>query len=102
MEEAVAKSETNIDQIRARIAASRRQVAGGVQGLTATVHPTAVKNQAVYEAKTFANDSYESAKNAFIDESGPRWDRIGTIVLAVAGVAVLGLSVRGLVRAIRG
>ena len=73
-----------------------------MQGLTATVHPTAVKNQAVYEAKTFANDSYESAKNAFIDESGPRWDRIGTVVLAVAGVAVLGLSVRGLVRAIRG
>ncbi|WP_316668263.1 DUF3618 domain-containing protein [uncultured Propionibacterium sp.] len=98
----MAKSETNIDQIRARIAASRRQVAGSVQGLTATVHPTAVKNQAVYEVKTFASDSYENAKSAFVDESGPRWDRIGTVALAVVGVAVFGLSVRGIVRAFRG
>lgn len=98
----MAKSETNIDQIRARIAASRRQVAGGVQGLTATVHPTAVKNQAVYEAKSFASDSYENAKSAFIDESGPRWDHIGTVVLVGVGVLALGLSARGLLRVIRG
>ncbi|MCT2992343.1 DUF3618 domain-containing protein [Propionibacterium freudenreichii] len=102
LEDAVAQPETNIDRIRERIAASRDDLTYGIETLISTVHPTALKNRAIDEGKEFASEKADEAKSAFIDENGPRWDRIGTVALAAAGVVVLAISVRGLGRVIRG
>lgn len=98
----MAQPETNIDRIRERIAASRNDLTYGIETIISTVHPTALKNRAIDEGKEFASEKADEAKSAFIDENGPRWDRIGTAALAVAGVVVLVVSLRGVGRVIRG
>ncbi len=96
----MAKNDSDIDRLRARIASNRDLLGASVEGLVSEVHPTALKNRALATVKQRIDDTKEKAKATVIDESGPRWDRIGTGVLAVAGVVLVVLSVRGLGRAV--
>lgn len=95
------------DQIRADIAAARKAMAANVEGLVSEVHPTALKDRAVHEAKTAVSDTVndaksavtntvKDAKSAVMDTDGPRWDRIGTAAL-VAGAVII---VFGLIKVI--
>lgn len=96
----MAKADDNINLIRARVASSRNDFFANVEGLVSEVHPTAVKNRAINDTKVFVSETVDDAKAQVIDESGPRWDRIGTAVLAVVGVVAFVVSVRGIGHAV--
>lgn len=97
----MAKNDSEIERLRARIASNREQLSNNIEGLVSEVHPTAVKNRAVATVKQRIEDTKQKAKATVIDESGPRWDRIGTAVLATVGVVLVVASVRGLGHAVR-
>lgn len=80
------KDTRTVDQIRSDIAAARSRVAASVEGLVEEVHPAAVKQRTVNDAKTFAHEEFETLKAQVKDERGWRTDR-----LVLAGGAVAGL-----------
>ncbi|MEL4358731.1 MULTISPECIES: DUF3618 domain-containing protein [unclassified Luteococcus] len=89
-------------QIQADIAAARARMSANVEGLVTEVHPKAVKQRSVDEAKAFVMNEVDyaksTAKNAVKDDDGWRTDRIslGSGAAAVALVALL--TVRAIVR----
>lgn len=97
----MAKSD-DVQQLQAQIAAAREKLAQNIQGLVTDVHPSAVRARAVNDARTFASDSVSQAKATVVDESGVRWDRIGTAVLVVAGVVGTVVVLRGIRKRITG
>ncbi len=89
------------DQIQADIAASLKTITDNVEGLVSEVHPTAVKDRAVGEAKTFVAEQVDNAKGMVVDRNGPRWDRIGTAAFVAVGVIVTVAILKGIARAAR-
>jgi len=84
------------DEIRADIAAAREQMADGVRGLAAQVHPSVIKDQTIKQIKGTVTGKINDAKALIADDAGVRWDRIGTIALTAATA----LIVRGVLRGI--
>lgn len=85
-------------EIEAEIAAARARLAGNVEGLINQVHPKAVVQRGIDEARSFAAAEYATARSQFVDPQGaPRWDRIGLIAGAVVGTVTFLLLVRSLV-----
>lgn len=85
-------------QIRADIEAARQRMSANVQGLVTEVHPTAVKNRAVDDAKEVARTEVDNLTYQVKDENGWRTDRL-TVAGAVAGAALVGLlMIRGIVK----
>ncbi|MFT8396114.1 hypothetical protein [Propionibacterium sp.] len=98
----MAKQDSDINRLRADLASNRMRLNQNIEGLVAEVHPTALKRKAVTTVKTEAKEKAQEIKSSIVgivyDESGPRWDRIGTGALAVTGVVVLTASLRGMGR----
>jgi len=90
------------DQIRAEIQAARDQFADGLRGLSSEIHPSIIKQRTVQHVKDAAVDRVAAAKGLVIDDAGVRWDRIGTVVLAVVGLLVVRAILRGIVRLVFG
>lgn len=95
----MARNERTPEQIRADIAASRHAMSVGIEGLVSEVHPTAIKNRAVDDAKQAVEDTrtvvfeaVDDTRNYFVDEGGIRWNNVGTVALIVVGsLAVIGV-----------
>ncbi len=90
------------EQIRADLAASRHAMTVGIEGIISEVHPTALKNRAVDEAKQTVNNAKEmftdtasEAVHFFYDEGGIKWNNVGTVVLIGLGVAIALSGVSG-------
>ncbi len=89
------------EQIRADIAAARARMGANVEGLVTEVHPKAVKQRSVDEAKSFMMAEVDHAKRQVKDEDGWRTDRL-TIAGAAAGAGLLVLlTIRAVVRKVR-
>lgn len=85
-------------QIRADLEAARQRLGANVQGLVTEVHPTAVKNRAVDDAKEVARTEVSNLTSQVKDENGWRTDRLTTAGV-VGGAAMVGLMIiRGLVK----
>lgn len=104
----MASKERTPEQIRAEIAASRHAMTVGIEGLVSQVHPTAIKNQVVDEAKQAVDDTkqviydaVDDTRSFFVDEGGPRWDNIGTVAMVVVGAVVVLAAVGGAAALIR-
>lgn len=108
MEDTVASKERTPEQIRAEIAASRHAMTVGIEGLLSEVHPTAIKNQVVDDAKQAVSDTkqviydtVDDTRNYFVDEGGPRWNNIGTVAMVVVSAVVIVAAVGGAAALIR-
>ncbi|MGB3954194.1 MAG: DUF3618 domain-containing protein [Brooklawnia sp.] len=104
----MASKERTPEQIRADIAASRHAMTVGIEGLVSEVHPTAIKNRVVDDAKqTVADtkqmvyDTVDDTRGYFVDEGGVRWNNVGTVALIVVGVVVVAAAASGVSALIR-
>ena len=68
----------------------------GIEGLVSEVHPTTLKNRAVDEAKQVVTDTkqmiydtVDGTRRYFVDESGVRWNNLGTVALIAVGVVTV-------------
>lgn len=86
-------------QIRADIAAARARVSANVSNLVAEVHPTAVKDRTIDDAKSFAQTEFNAAKSQVKDDQGWRVDRLLMLGAAVVGTVAVLVAVRAIVRA---
>lgn len=87
------------EQIRADIAATRRTISTGVEGLVSEIHPSTLKDRAIDDVKqtirqtvddtrqTIA-DTVNGTRRWFVDEGGVRWNNVGTVVLVAGGAAI--------------
>lgn len=88
--------------IEAEIAAARERLAGNVAGLINQVHPKAVLQRGIDDARGFAATEFANAKAQVIDDSGRvRTERVALIGGAVAGVVTFVLLVRSILKNIR-
>ena len=92
----MASKERTPEQIRAEIAASRHAMTVGIEGLVSEVHPITLKNRAVDEAKQAVTDTkqmiydtVDGTRRYFVDESGVRWNNLGTVALIAVGVVTV-------------
>jgi len=96
------------EQIRADIQQARQGLSANIEGLVSEVHPVAIKDRTIAEAKTFVADTANDAKTfvadtaadakaTVVDDLGVRWDNIGTALIVVAvGIATIAV-LRGFV-----
>lgn len=86
-------------QIEAEIAAARQRLASNVEGLINQVHPKAVVQRSIDDARTFAATEYANAKAQVVAPNGElRLDRIGLLAGAVAGAITFVWLVRSILR----
>ncbi|MDO5286620.1 MAG: DUF3618 domain-containing protein [Actinomycetia bacterium] len=88
------KRDRTTQEILRDIDAATARLAGNVAGLVAEVHPKAVVNRTVVDAKHFAAEQYEYAKTQVKDEYGWRVDRLAVAAGAAAGLLTFLLVVR--------
>lgn len=86
-------------QIRADIAARRARVSANLSNLVTEVHPTAVKERTINDAKSFAQTEFDAAKSQVKDDRGWRVDRLLMLGAAVVGTVALLVGVRAIVQA---
>jgi len=86
------------EEIRDEIKAARDQMADGVRGLSSQIHPSVVRQRAVQSVKDGVVKKLNDVKALVVDDSGIRWDHIGTVALAAAGMILVGKGVSCLVR----
>lgn len=91
------KDNRSATEIQADLAAARSRMSSNVEGLVTEVHPKAVKQRAVDDAKDLLNREVENAKYQVKDENGWRTDRL-TVAGAVAGAVTAFVVVVRLVR----
>ena len=65
-------------------------------GLVSEVHPTGIKNRAedevkktVKDTKQMIYDTVDGTRRYFVDESGVRWNNLGTVALIAVGVVTV-------------
>ncbi len=88
--------------IEAEIAAARERLAGNVAGLINQVHPKAVMQRSIDDARGFAAAEFASAKAQVIDEHGQlRTERVLLVGGAIAGIVTFVLLVRGILKGVR-
>lgn len=85
--------------IEAEIAAARERLAGNVAGLINQVHPKAVVQRGIDDARGFAATEFANAKSQVIDGNGQvRVERVALIGGAIAGVVTFVLLVRSILK----
>ena len=89
------------EEIREEIRAAREQMADGVRGLSSEIHPSVIRQRTTQHIKDTAKARVDDVKALVIDETGVRWDRVGTIALASVVMMVVFKALRGLVRLFR-
>ena len=88
--------------IEAEITAARERLADNVAGLINQVHPKAIVQRGIDDARGFAATEFANAKSQVIDESGRlRTDRVLLLGGAIAGAVTFVLLVRGILRGFR-
>lgn len=88
--------------IEAEIEAARQRLADNVAGLVNQLHPKAVVQRGIDDARGFAAAEFAQAKAQVIDERGQlRTERVLLLGGAVAGVVTFVLLVRGILRSLR-
>lgn len=92
------KDTRTAEQIRQNLNAARSRVSQTVEDATQQFHPKTLKNDAVDDAKSFAQRRFDQAKGQVKDENGWRGDRL----ILVGGVVVGGLVLLTAARAIVG
>jgi len=100
----VADTSTRSKQdIEAEITAARERLAANVAGLINQVHPKAVVQRGIDEARGLAATEFANAKSQIVDENGSlRTERVLLIGGAVAGIVTFVLLVRRILRGVRG
>ena len=89
--------------IEAEITAARERLAANVAGLINQVHPKAVVQRGIDEARGLAATEFANAKSQIVDENGSlRTERVLLIGGAVAGIVTFALLVRRILRGGRG
>ena len=89
--------------IEAEITAARERLAANVAGLINQVHPKAVVQRGIDEARGLAATEFANAKSQIVDENGSlRTERVLLIGGAVAGIVTFVLLVRRILRGVRG
>ncbi|MDU1779451.1 MAG: DUF3618 domain-containing protein, partial [Propionibacterium sp.] len=81
------KDTRTAEQIRQDLNAARSRVSQTVEDATQQFHPKTLKNDAVDDAKSFAQRRFDQAKGQVKDENGWREDRL----ILVGGVVVGGI-----------
>ena len=81
-------------QIKADLAAARARMVANVTDIVEDVHPQAVKERTIDDAKAFAFGELENAKSMVKTDAGWRNDRLAKIGGIAVGVLVLLLTVR--------
>ncbi|CAI9407638.1 hypothetical protein AESSP_01862 [Aestuariimicrobium sp. T2.26MG-19.2B] len=84
-------------QIRADLAAARARVSANLANLVTEVHPTAIKDRTIDDAKTFAHTEFDAAKSQVKDERGWRIDRLLMLSAAVVGTVAVLVGIRAIV-----
>ena len=83
------KDTRTAEQIRQDLNAARSRVSQTVEDATQQFHPKTLKNDAVDDAKSFAQRQFDQAKGQVKDENGWREDRLilvgGVVVVPVTG-----------------
>lgn len=89
--------------IEAEITAARQRLADNVAGLINQVHPKAVMQRGIDDARGFAAAEFATAKAQVIDENGQlRTERVLLLSGAIAGMVTFVLLVRGILKNVRG
>lgn len=90
-------------QIEQELAAARARLSGNVQELIGEVHPKAVTQRTVADAKAFASQEVDKAKAQVKDPVTGEWrqDRLVAIGGAVAGLVTFIGIVRGITKKAR-
>ena len=89
--------------VEAEITAARERRAANVAGLINQVHPKAVVQRGIDEARGLAATEFANAKSQIVDENGSlRTERVLLIGGAVAGIVTFVLLVRRILRGVRG
>ena len=86
-------------EIEAEIAAARDRLAINVEGLINQVHPRAVVQRSIDDARSFAAGEFAQAKAQVVDQQGNlRLERVGLLVGAVVGAITFVLLARSILR----
>lgn len=89
--------------IEAEITAARERLATNVAGLINQVHPKAVVQRGIDEARGLAAAEFANVKSQIVDDQGSlRTERLLLIGGAVAGVVTFVLLVRRILSGVRG
>ncbi len=84
-------------EIESEIAAARERLAANVEGLINQVHPRAMVQRSIDDARTFAAAEFESAKSQVVAADGSlRVERLALIAGALAGTVTFVLLVRSI------
>lgn len=89
-------TERSLTEIQADIDRSMRQIEDSLAGIINQVHPKAVAQRTVEDAKAFAADQLTSAKAQVKDQYGWRVDRLALVAGAVVGVVTFVVAVRAI------
>lgn len=88
--------------IEAEIAAARERLAKNVEGLINQVHPKAVVQRGIDDARAYAAAEYASAKAQVFDSEGRlRMGRVAVIAGAILGSVTFLVVLRAIVKAAR-
>jgi len=83
--------------IEAEITAARERLAGNLAGLINQVHPKAMVQRGIDEARGFASAEFANAKAQVVDESGElRVQRVLLISGAIAGLVTFVVLLRSI------
>lgn len=77
-------------EIEAEIAAARERLANNVEALVNQVHPRAVAQRGLRQARELVSDKKDALKKEVVAADGSwRTDRVAVVLAAFAGVVVL-------------
>lgn len=86
-------------EIEAELDAARQRLASNLEGLINQVHPKAVVQRGIDDARTFAAGEFAQAKAQVVDDNGElRVDRVALLAGAVVGTITFVLLVRSILR----
>lgn len=89
-------------EIEAEMDAARQRLASNLEGLINQVHPKAVVQRGIDDARTFAAGEFANAKAQVVDANGEvRLDRVALVAGAVVGTITFVLLVRSILRGAR-
>ena len=88
--------------IEAEITAARERLAGNLAGLINQVHPKAMVQRGIDDARGFAAAEFANAKSQVVDDSGAvRTERVLVIGGAIAGLVTFVVLLRAILKRIR-
>jgi len=87
-----------VDELRAEVKAAREEMVDAMRGLSSEIHPSIIRQRTGQHIKDAAKARVNDVKTLVVDETGIRWDHIGTVALATMGLLAIISAVRSLGR----